>query len=424
MKPLQFIPPALAVLGSAYWLLSQNNTISDLSEKTKVIKERIIVYEEATAATPAVVLGAKDANEADAFILDDGSLDWKAIAEMMAEMMGPNGMGMPTDIKAMLKLQKKMMELTESELIDGLAAISSLDLEPAVSSQLKQGLLQRLGETDPLAALKGLGDPVTSRENPLFWTQQNLLTKLAKDDPNAALKWLDQQIADGKIISSTLDMHNDARLNLESVLLGGLISSDLPAAKARLKNYESDQVEFMLNSSDIEVTKSGPKFAELARELLPPDKASSVIAQKWSQNHYTDLSDASKALSTAGLTDAEKSRVVEQMARNYSRSNNSETKFSEIYEWSRTESPGNEAAVVANALAKSRSSIKRVQSRFEKALELSGNLNDPEITNQFVSEMAKFNTVDHLVTQFKDPRLAEQFQSIHAALPQTSTESE
>lgn len=424
MKPLHFLPPALAVVGSAYWLLSQNSTITELSEKTKIIKERIVVFEQASAATPAVVLGAKDPNEADEFTLEDGSLNWEAIAEMMAELQGPDGMGMPTDIKAMLRLQKKMMELTESELADGLAAISALELDPEITSQLKQGLLQRLGETDPLAALEGLGDPVTTSENSLFRTQKSLLKKLAKDNPAAAAKWLDQKIADGKVISSTLELHNDVRLNLESAVLGGLMSSDFLAAKIRLKNYEPKQIEFLLNSSEIMITKVGSEFAELTRELLPPDEASSIISNKWSQTYYDDFSKASESLRSAGLTDTEKSQVVEKMSRNYTRASDSETKYNDIYEWSRTESPGNEAAVVANALATSHSSSTKVQENFEKAIDLSGSLNDPEITNRFVAEMTEFNHIDILISKFEDPQLGEQFRNLHDSLPQPSTDSE
>jgi len=55
MKPLHFISPGLAILGSAYWLLSQNNTITELSEKTKIIQERLVVVDKAAASAPIVV---------------------------------------------------------------------------------------------------------------------------------------------------------------------------------------------------------------------------------------------------------------------------------------------------------------------------------------------------------------------------------
>ena len=424
MKPLHFVPPALAVIGSAYWLSSQNKTITDLTEKTKIIKERIVVYEDAAAATPVIVLGAKDPGETDEFMLEDGSLDWEAITKMIAEVQGPNGIGMPTDIRAMLKLQKMIMELSESDLIDGLAAISALDLPSEMTSELKKGLLQRLGETDPLAALQGIGEPVTSRENSLFWTQQSLLKKVAKDDPAAAVKWLDKQIADGKVISSTLELQTDVRLNLEAAILGELVTSDLATAKSRLKNYQPEQIEYLLNTSEVLITKSGKEFADLARDLLPPEEASSTISQKWGQTYFEDLSKASEALGSAGLTASEKSQVVEKMAQNFTRSSNSETKYNEIYEWSRTESPGNEASVVANALATSRTSINEVQENFETAMDLANSMNDPEITNQFVSEMAEFNNIEILVSKFDDPQLGEQFRNVHDALPQPSTDSE
>jgi len=55
MKPLHSVPPGLAILGSAYWLVSSNNTITAISEKTKIIQERLVVVEKAAASAPIVV---------------------------------------------------------------------------------------------------------------------------------------------------------------------------------------------------------------------------------------------------------------------------------------------------------------------------------------------------------------------------------
>lgn len=158
MKPLHLLPPAIALIASGLWLSSQNTTIRELTEKTTFIQERITLTEQArTSAAATVSLTPSATPESDPFTLPDGSIHWQAVAEMLAEAQGKNGIGMPSDMTAMFKIQQRILELTEDEITQGLAALTTL------------------------------GYPITSQSDTLFWVQRQALTTLAQSDAPAEL---------------------------------------------------------------------------------------------------------------------------------------------------------------------------------------------------------------------------------------------
>ncbi len=426
MKPSHFIPPALALAGSAYWLYHQNDSIRELTEKTRVIRERVVLFEKASAGATVTLNSSKDGNEHEEFTLPDGSLDWKLIAEMMAETRGNRGM--PSNIKAMLKLQQKMMELTEDEIADGLEKISALDLEPSVADMIKQSLLSQLGEKNPKAALAALGDPITKQSDSLFWTQKQIFGKVAKEDPAAATTWLDKNIKDGKLESTSLNHHQDIRLSLEGTLINQLISSDYAAAKSRLDAFSTEEKSNILSSTPQGLNGDGAgNFLKLARESLPPEEASQTITNSLGSTYYDDLSKISKDIKNIPLSGTEKSKVVERLASNYSANSNSKSKFDDIYQWSKTESPGQEATIVANALSNDQNRLNDPQSGLKKALTVSESLGDSDILTSFVSKFSSEGnemTVERQLEKFKDPALAEKYRALVEALPKDSSDSE
>ncbi len=426
MKPYHFIAPALALVGSGYWLSNQNNTISELTEKTRIIRERVVVVEKASSEATASFGAPKNGQAKDEFTLADGSLDWKLIAEMMAETRGANGM--PTNMKAILKLQQKMMQLSEEQLIDGLEKIDALDLDPENVEMIKQGLLSQLAEKNPKAALTALGDPITSQSNMLFWVQTQIISKLAKEDPAAAIAWMDKNIADGKLDSTTLNQHQDLRLRLESPLILQLLSSDYATAKSRLEGFSDDDKLHLLSNNHQRLKGDAAKnLIKITRESLPPDKASQAISSAFGNQHIGDLSNISKAVKDIPLTEDEKSNVLESLVSNYSLNNESESKFQDIYQWSKTEAPGKEADFVANALSSGQSRWNNPQANFEKALTVAESLGDPEILTSFVSKFSRNgneDTIKRQVEKFNDPEVAEQYRNLAEDLAQNHTDSE
>ena len=423
MKLSHFIAPALALAGSAYWLSDQKGTIRELTEKTQIIKERVVIVEKATTEA-AASLGSPKSGQQDEFTLPDGSLDWKLIAEMMAEAEG-NG-GMPTNLKAMLKLQSKMMELTEEELITGLTKIESLDLDPKAVQMIKEGLLSQLSEKNPIAALEALGDPITEQSGSLFWIQNQIISSAAKKDPAAAITWLDQKIAEGKLQSTSLNQHQDPRLNLEGALISQLISSDFAAAKSRLAGFNDFEKAFILSQNNRGLKgEKAIDYIKLTRESLPPEKASEAISSTLGGQYHRKLSGISEALSDLPLNESEKEAVIKNLVRNYSNNNESEDKFQEIYEWSKTEAPGQEAALVSNAL--NTNTWKDPQASFEKAYAVAESLGDEAILISFVTQFSgngNERTIENQVKQFKDPEVAEQYRILAEAIPNELPASE
>ncbi len=422
MKAHHLIAPILALAGSAYWLNQQKVTIHSLTEKKQVITERLAIVAKAISDNP-VKLGGSPTNTQDDFALPDGSLDWEKIAAMMAESRGAGGM--PTNIKAMLKLQQKLMELTEDEIVKGLAKINTLDLAPEAVEQLRQSLLNQLSEKNPLAALAALGDPVGSNSNSRFWTQRHILSKVAKENPAAAIAWVDKQIADGKLRSTSLDRHANPRLQLEASLINQLLTSDFPTAKSRLEAFNEEEIIHILTSTDLNQNKeAGQNLIKLARESLPPEQASRTIIQAWRNAYHDDLAKISESIQNVPFSETERTEVIEGMVNNYSRNNNTESKFTEIYEWSQKESPGQETALLSKALANERSTWKDPQKSFEKALSLSDSLGDPAIATGFVELLNKRRKQDTFLSEFQDPKLAEKFRAMISALPQETSDSE
>lgn len=426
MKIRHFIAPALALAGSGFWLSSQNETMQELIEKTRIIRERVVVSEEASSEA-ATYFGSPKNNQAqDEFTLADGSLDWKLIAEMMAESQGSNGM--PTNMKAILKLQQKMMEFTEEELINGLEKIDALELDPENVAMIKQVLLSQLAEKNPKAALAALDDPVTNQSNMLFWVQAQILGNVAKDDPAAAIAWMDKNIAAGKLNSTTLNQHQDLRLRLEGSLINQLISSDYSLAKSRLEGFSDDDKLHLLSSNYHRFKgDAAENFIKLARESLPSDKASQAITSAIGNQHIRDLSDISKAIKDVPISEDEKSKIAAQLISNYSLNNESESKFNDIYEWVKTEVPGKESDFVADALNSGHNRWNNPQANFEKALSVAESLGDPEILTSFITKFSSNgneNVINTQVQQFKDPGVAEQYRALIEDLATNSNYSE
>ena len=424
MKIHHFIAPSLALIGSAVWLYLQEADIRELTEKTKVIKERIVIVEKATLKAAASLASPKNPKQ-DEFTLPDGSLDWQMIASLMVESQGAGGM--PRNIKTLLRLQQKFMGLTEDELIDGLAKISTLDLPPSAIEMMKQGLLNQLSEKNPIAALEALGDPVTDRSNSTFWSQNQILTKVAKTDPAAAIAWLDKKIAEGKLESTSLDRSQDPRLMLEGALIGQLITSNYDAARSRLENFSDSEKAQLLSSSNHGVRGDAAlNFLELARETLPPELASKTISQTLGNQYLDSLTDITETLADLPLNENERTAVVENLVGNYSRNNESDDKYEEIYQWSRNEAPGQEAALVSNALNSS-NNWQNPQETFEEALAVSESLSDPDILTSFISQFSSEGNESVVALQlekFSDPEVAEQYRNLVESISTTLTESE
>lgn len=425
MKPAHFIPPALAILGSAYWLLSQNKTITELSEKTRIVKERLVILEKANAsATPASILSPTDPEEHDEFTLPDGGLDWEALAQTIREDKGNQMMGMPIGMKTMLLIWKKVTFLEENEVAEGLTKIAGLDLGPEVTELLQDGLIDHYAGLNPAAALEALGNFEKSAKTS-SWRRQSIFAKLAKEDPTGAANWLDQQIAEEKLLSNSLGNMNNPRLDLESKLLPNLISSDLAAAKARLAKYPENEQQRILSSVNLRPNKdSASEYTSLVRETLPPAEASTAIVEALGNIDHQDLAQISDSLQKYPITQAEKPQITERLISSFAQNSQSKEKYSEIYRWAETEAPGQSSALVANALSNDHRSWSNPEALVKEAITLSDSLNEPEILNSFVQKVQPLGQPSHFSNSISDPEVRARFnavaESLNTSQPATS----
>jgi len=276
--------------------------------------------------------------------------------------------------------------------------------------------LSLLAEKNPQAALAALSDPITSQSDSSFWLQTQIISKLAQEDPNFAIAWIDEKVAAGKLTSTSLNQYRNPRLQLESPIIRALLSSDYPAAAARFGEFSDDEKFFLLTNSHQHLEGDSAKnLIRLARENLPADKASEAISTAIGNQPIAELSSISEAVKDIPLSESEKTEVLQNLIRSYSHNNTSESKFEDLYQWSKTEAPGQEADLVATALNSGFSNFDKPQNSFETALQVSESLGTPEILTSFVAQTSNNGNqeiVSRLLNQFDDPKLAAQYRTL------------
>ena len=425
MKTHLFIGPVLALIGSGYWLSKQHDNIRELTEKTRIIRERIITVEKTSSSATSSLTHSKK-EPAYEFTLSDGSLDWQKVAELMVEMH--ESRGMPTNIKAMLKLREKMMKLTEGELIDGLAKIEDLDLKPKDIDTLKLQILTQLAETNPIAALTALGNPVTQQSNNFYWNQSHIFSLALEKDPNVAIAWLDRHIENGNLDSTSFKMHQDPRLLFERPLMLQLASSDYTTAKDRLNAFSDEEKLHLLSQSHQHIEADAKEaMLKLTRDTLSPEKATEAIISSFGHQYVDDLEKISESLEGLSFTEDERNEILNQRISSYAQITNSDDRYLEIYEWAKTEAPEQSATIVAKALSSASDRWHNPQASFERALKISESQGEPEILTSFVrdfSSQGNKHAVNNQINQFKDPEVAEQYRSLVEAISQETSDAE
>ncbi len=227
LKPLNIIPPVVALVIAGGWVGSQRRTISILEEETTVLQKRLAARLAGTDAGPAPGKPAAPGKATKGH----EPIDWKKLAAQMDEMNRGDSMG---DVRAMLKLQKQLMSMSRDELAAALKEIGALDLPADARAMLEGALIGPLIQKDQEFALTTFADRLNDDRGGMNWQLSSAMREWLKKDPGAASAWFDQQIAAGKFDSKSLDGKNRGRMQFEATLVSALISSDPAAAGARL----------------------------------------------------------------------------------------------------------------------------------------------------------------------------------------------
>jgi len=292
MKPLNFLPPAIALVIAGLWVGSQRRSIAILDEQNERLEKHI--------AAAKATGGTEDSAQGKSGTAGDTTprktpIDWKQAASLFAEMRR-GGTG---DNRAMIRLHLQLMDLTPDELSAALAEIQTLGLPEEARMMLESAIIGQLVEKAPEMALKSFFDRRNEQQSMMGWQLSHALAAWAKKDATSAMAWFDQQIAAGAFDSKSLDGKNRIRTQFEGALLGALLSADPTAVAHRLADLPQDQRNNTLGQlsyGDLE-EKDQPAFAKLVREQLPEKDQAKAIARAVSvspvvgPNNYSKVSD-------------------------------------------------------------------------------------------------------------------------------------
>jgi hypothetical protein len=314
MKPLHFLPPAAALVASGLWLGLQQRSISTLEKETVLLRDHIEAAKHAAtddhSSLAAARANGKKAN-------DPNAIDWKSLADTMAK--AERGNGMP-DMRAMLKLQTKLMSLSGTELTAALDEIAALELSNDARRSLENMLISLLAQKEPKLVLDRYLDRLNdSRSGIGSWQLVSAFQQWTGKDGAAAAAWLDAQIAAGKFDSKSLDGKSQSRLQFEAVVISSLLASDMNAASKRLAAMPEDQRRELFQQGMFMNVKPGSEksFAALVRQSVPENERGQAFANATNMMvHQGGYEKVGKFLDDIEATPGERKDVVKQAARN------------------------------------------------------------------------------------------------------------
>lgn len=410
MKLNPWILPGLAVLGAGGWIGSQKRSAATLEREITVITERIRQVRDGSGADQK----SREADEK-ARKEKDRKIDWKDLAGKMGQMRG----GGMQDMRAMMRMQRLILDLSAEELCGQLDEIAALDIEDSARKQLQGMILGALAEKDPKLTLERFGAELGDESSGMHWQLASALRKWADTDPAAAGVWLDRQIAAGKFESKSLDGRNQSLVQFESSLVGALLKTHPAAATARVAALpESQREQFFQQGFFFQLQKENEAaYAKLVRDSMAADKVGGILANTAgmvAMNGGFERVDGFIASSHA--TEDEKKAIVEQVMKNkMSQGGDSKIDIDELDKaraWGASQSPGVVDKATGEALANSLWRGGDVKKASEIALKYNESSPNDEVLVAFVkSAQVRQQSADEikaLIDKIKDPALREE----------------
>ena len=411
MKPNPWIFPLLALLAIGGWIFTQKHSAATLEREITVITSRI---QQARAAEDAG-LKSRDAEEK-ARKDKERKIDWKDAAAKISQGSDQ----MIPDMRALMRMQRLLMDLSGDELRAQLEEIEALDIADDARTQLRDIILGVLTEKDPKLALDLFStDSDAIGEN---WRLSEALRKWAGKDPAAAVAWLDKQIAEGKLVSKSLDGKNATLVIYESKLMGVLLKSDPAAAAARVKALPEEQREELFHQGGYHnlAKKDEAAYATLVRESLPAEKAAGILADTARflamNGGYERVDDF---LTSTNASDDEKQSIVSKVLKSKSLEHGmeiDEAGLDKARSWASAHAP----AVVNKATGEALAESARRDDDFGRVSELVLRYNETAGNDEVLAAFLKDNhligenkdEVMKLIDKIKDPALREEIRSL------------
>jgi hypothetical protein len=418
MNTYHLIAPVLALAGSVFLIVRQENTLDVLRKKTRVVQERLELAATVPARsvdTPSDHRNGEGLPSEESFLLADGSPDWEAVLNLMKGDLERESSQYPASQSP--AFQTLLAEMTESEITTGLAKVRGLDLDDQSRQILENILLSHFATKDPKRTLSLIGDLVSDKKKPLSWIQKTAFTALAKKDPVAAMAWLDQQTDAGKLIDMTFYPSENPRFNLERVLIGQLIATDLTNALNRAAALSEEERRHLFSGTQSwkREGKMPVGFLTLARENLSEDRAISAIADAWASNFREDLTSADKALREIPFSEKEKEAVINRSVKNFTQYRKEWNDYESAYQWAARQSPDQAANAIAEALLNGRNSgYYSFDEKFEKSMQLAEKFDNPAL----ITEFARQHNPNRSDQKFENPAFLEKMNELRKALSQ------
>ncbi|TAG11704.1 MAG: hypothetical protein EAZ42_00125 [Verrucomicrobia bacterium] len=415
LKANLLIPPIIAICLAAAWLGSQQRSISTLELQTAVLQKAIANRSSSSLANSSADKPTSAANTDN----DSEALDWKKIAELL---MQEQRMGGFRNIRSMINLERRSMEMSKEQLLAALDEIAKLDLPKSSRDILEQMLIPLLIQKDPELALKKYIDRIHGSNGFTRFALAKAMEKWTKKDSASAIAWFDEQIATGKFDSKSLNGKSSARFKFEGHLIGSLLDSDLAAAKHRLNSLPEDQrkdalaqISYMHLEEERQI-----EFAELVRKGITEKDQAEILGRHGpslvsDENGYEKVS---AYLQRIQATPSERTacveKVVESQASNFSMQEKiTREDLNTMREWVTSLDPESTAAMTGKALAKAISYSGKVD--FSEAAELALEYNAASGNDDVLSAFLQSNPVSEhreearlLAEKISDPKLREE----------------
>ena len=287
MSSKTLLLPLAAFIGSAAFLTWQHFTQDPVRQQATLFRETIhavTTHRAATQAKAAAASRSGDDGQAKADPAASGArpvIDLKEMATLMAGMQN----GTMPDMKAMLKLQKTILELSSDELSALITEAGQLELPPGQRDNLVMMLIQGLGESDPQAAVMAAAAFMKSASgtplNMIGFTMRNAFASWAKKDLTGALTWFDGAVAAGQFESTALSDVNQEQTQMISSVLKTLWIKDPAAARERILALpEKERTVVLASANGFEADAASQKeFSELVRGVLPAKEQAGALQQ-------------------------------------------------------------------------------------------------------------------------------------------------
>ncbi len=345
MKPLLFLPPAVALAVSALWLGSRHRTCAALEKENQVLSGRIEAARREAPEGGGPLSGER--GTAGGKTAEKG-IDWKELARL-ATLSGEGG-----DIahmKAVIAVQKQLQELSADELLEGLDRIAAMEFSADARREIESMFIGALAQKDPERVLERYADRLDSRG--LQWQISSAFQAWARKDAVAAALWMDRQIAEGKFEVKSLEARNSPRLRFEAGLAGALLESDPAAAAARIAALPEDQRAEVFDQGVFSLKPGTEKaYAEVVRAQVPEGEQAATLARParrlLSQGGYAKVGEFLGAIDASR---EERAAVVEESLRvHIGRGSEQKTSVEESREWILQQAPEDAGRLTGVAL--------------------------------------------------------------------------